>query len=141
MNPVDPDKKHVAHLLANGFVRYGLLWRPDYCLRCHQSCKPQAHHPDYNFPLKIEWLCKECHTAIHAKNRTGKGKLAWALENQFYWGLQVKGHKIYLHRFTQKSERADQDVIPVSSDHFEVKRICKLIRAGESICFPADITY
>lgn len=38
-----------------------------------QSCEicgnenVQAHHDDYNFPLKVRWLCKFHHLRLHGK--------------------------------------------------------------------------
>ena len=31
--------------------------------------KVEAHHPDYNKPLNVLWVCKKCHVNIHRKKR------------------------------------------------------------------------
>ena len=36
------------------------------CKMCNDN-KSEAHHPDYNKPKKIIWLCKIHHKAIHKK--------------------------------------------------------------------------
>lgn len=34
------------------------------CCKCGNE-KAEAHHEDYNKPLEIIWLCKQCHAALH----------------------------------------------------------------------------
>lgn len=54
----------------------GLLQRPDRCERCQKKPKPfkdgrsaiQGHHPDYNKPLEVMWLCQSCHHEWHRVN-------------------------------------------------------------------------
>jgi ribosome-binding protein aMBF1 (putative translation factor) len=41
------------------------LFVPDNCSNCNAICKPHAHHPDYNEPDNIMWLCHSCHVKIH----------------------------------------------------------------------------
>jgi len=44
-------------------VKMNLKKRPD----CKICGKPNAyaHHPNYQEPLKIIWLCKDCHRKLH----------------------------------------------------------------------------
>ena len=62
-------EKVKAHQAVKRAVKAGKLERPDVCSRCGGGGKPkrngaaaiEAHHPDYNKPLEVEWLCRECH--------------------------------------------------------------------------------
>jgi len=64
-----------AHNLVEYAVRIGVLQRPSVCSECgeHRVYKDgrsgiQAHHSDYNKPLDVTWLCKECHDEWHRTN-------------------------------------------------------------------------
>lgn len=46
-------------------LRTGELKRPITCQMCGGTCKPQAHHSDYNKPLDVQWLCIKCHRQLH----------------------------------------------------------------------------
>lgn len=62
----DPDpKKDTARIAVMHALRAGEIAKPSYCEMCFEECWPQAHHNDYNRPLKINWLCSSCHTDIH----------------------------------------------------------------------------
>lgn len=58
-------------------LRDGLIQRPDRCERCGNQPPPfkdgrsaiQAHHPDYNKPMEVMWLCQPCHHAWHREYR------------------------------------------------------------------------
>jgi hypothetical protein len=57
-------------------IRIGALSRPDICERCGKGgiardgrTLVQAHHPDYNKPLDVMWLCQSCHHEWHRTNR------------------------------------------------------------------------
>ncbi len=42
-------------------LKSGLLIKPNKCDYCGLVKKIEAHHNNYNKPLKIIWLCKLCH--------------------------------------------------------------------------------
>lgn len=53
-----------ARVLVNKALKTGELTK----LSCHcGSESTQAHHDDYNFPLKVVWVCKQHHEDIHHK--------------------------------------------------------------------------
>jgi hypothetical protein len=53
----------LARAQAHTAVRTGKIPRRDLCERCRAKSPEELHHPDYRYPLKVEWLCKECHQA------------------------------------------------------------------------------
>ena len=62
-----PDRIHNLTEVALG---NGTLQRKTHCEKCKEtSGKIGAHHPDYNRPLNVIWLCKKCHFEWHKKNK------------------------------------------------------------------------
>lgn len=55
-----------ANSAANHAIRDGKLKREP-CEACGKE-PAQAHHDDYNYPLKVRWLCKDCHARWHRDN-------------------------------------------------------------------------
>lgn len=56
-------------------LEHGRMQRVSVCEQCgdHGAFKDgrnkvQAHHPDYNKPLEVQWLCQKCHHAWHMTN-------------------------------------------------------------------------
>lgn len=54
----------------------GEITRPEACETCGQSRTHKdgrsgihAHHPDYNKPLEVMWLCQPCHYSWHKNNK------------------------------------------------------------------------
>ncbi len=44
--------------------------RPECCQMCSQpKVRLERHHPDYNLPLMIAWLCKPCHVIADRERR------------------------------------------------------------------------
>lgn len=54
--------KNAVRALVNARIKAGLMERPDHCEMCGCECKPHAHHPDYNRPLYVVFLCNKCHS-------------------------------------------------------------------------------
>lgn len=61
--------RHEAQYKARGIifraVRAGTMKAPENCTGCSLPKKLQAHHPDYNKPLDVIWLCSRCHKLQH----------------------------------------------------------------------------
>ncbi len=62
-----PEKRR-AQIAVTNALQCGKIIRPSHCSICGIVCKPEAHHPDYAFPLEIIWVCKRCHSAYHWSN-------------------------------------------------------------------------
>jgi transposase-like protein len=58
-------EKQAARLLLNAAVKDGRMIRPTNCPKCDKRCVVQAHHTDYARPLKVKWLCRQCHADVH----------------------------------------------------------------------------
>lgn len=48
-------------------LKNGKLIKPNKCTLCFSDGKVEAHHPDYEKPLEVVWLCKSCHGKVHRK--------------------------------------------------------------------------
>ena len=60
----NPEKVR-AHKYVHDAIERGRLQRPDVCEDCGKTGGIQAHHPDYNKPKEIRWLCHACHRSAH----------------------------------------------------------------------------
>lgn len=56
-------KQRRARLMIRRNIKIGKLQR-GICSICGVK-DAQAHHPDYDKPLEIQWLCKPCHFKLH----------------------------------------------------------------------------
>lgn len=65
-----------AHNIVDRAVRRGAIVPLAACEGCGGSGRIrrdggrgiEAHHDDYNFPLRVRWLCKSCHRQWHEAN-------------------------------------------------------------------------
>lgn len=56
-----------AHYTINNLVRSGKI-SPLPCEQCG-NINTEAHHEDYNKPLDVVWLCRQCHRLRHREIR------------------------------------------------------------------------
>lgn len=59
-----PEKFKARQIMGNAITNGDLVRKP--CVVCHNP-KSQGHHPNYNEPLKVIWLCISHHKDIHRK--------------------------------------------------------------------------
>lgn len=60
-------KKLKAHNAVTYALRLGRLYRWPVCAMPDCSCETvHAHHPDYDRPLDVVWLCQTHHKQAHA---------------------------------------------------------------------------
>lgn len=57
--------KHSANGKLRRAVNKGILIRSPYCQICGKECKTEGHHVDYDRPLDVVWLCRNCHVKAH----------------------------------------------------------------------------
>lgn len=60
-------KKVNAEGKALRAIKTGKLLKPDKCEKCGAITNLEAHHPDYSQPLKVQFLCMNCHKSEHKK--------------------------------------------------------------------------
>jgi len=65
-----------AQNILEDAIEKGIIKRQDTCEICGKSYRfsngrtaIQAHHPDYNRPLDVMWLCQKCHHEWHKNNK------------------------------------------------------------------------
>lgn len=61
----DHRKETLARAKVNYAVKVGKLVKPSSCEVCAMERKVEGHHPDYNKPLQVIWVCPPCHADIH----------------------------------------------------------------------------
>ena len=61
-------KKERARGMVNKRVQSGKIIKPDKCSKCGKRGYVEAHHDDYDKPLDVTWVCKDCHINIHYSN-------------------------------------------------------------------------
>ena len=64
-------RKAKARALFHAAVSRGKISVPGECEQCGEECKPEGHHPDYDKPLHVEWLCRLCHARRHSEEIYG----------------------------------------------------------------------
>ena len=57
-------KADFAHNEVLKAKKAGLLVPPSHCTFC-KNTRVVAHHPDYDDPLRVIWVCRKCHSQIH----------------------------------------------------------------------------
>ena len=57
------------HNLITRLIHQGKIKRPSICSQCSVTGKIETHHPNYNKPLKIVWLCRSCHQSLHKREK------------------------------------------------------------------------
>lgn len=65
---------HNARVLVQYAVKTNKLVKPEICERCKVKRQLEAHHPDYNKPLEVTWLCVPCHGLIHPHHNNVHGE-------------------------------------------------------------------
>lgn len=59
--------RKAASVIVNNAIKNGRLM-PQPCWVCGK--KAQAHHPDYDAPLAVAWLCPSHHALVHKQFRS-----------------------------------------------------------------------
>lgn len=58
-------RRRKANYAMGNAVRDGRLAKPDRCEACGNAGRIEGHHPDYDKPLEVNWLCSPCHRRVH----------------------------------------------------------------------------
>ena len=61
-------KKYNCRVVVKKQIAAGRIVASSACMGCCRNIKTEAHHDDYNKPLQIRWLCKQCHEKWHMNN-------------------------------------------------------------------------
>lgn len=61
-------EKTLAHRAIEKAIKTNKLVKPEQCTFCKKVRRLDAHHEDYENPLLVVWLCRDCHAKKHSKN-------------------------------------------------------------------------
>jgi hypothetical protein len=62
-------EKRAARVKLNDYKRTYAYLRGKKCTICGSEKSIQAHHPDYNHPLQVVFLCHDCHVKLHIEEK------------------------------------------------------------------------
>lgn len=63
-------EKYKARKVLNEAKKKGFIVLPWFCESCgKKTTKLEAHHEDYSKPLKVQWLCRDCHVIADLQRR------------------------------------------------------------------------
>lgn len=65
----DARKRAVCRSYTKNLIRRGELQREP-CRDCGDE-KSEVHHPDYDDPRNVVWLCRTCHLSLHRNESVG----------------------------------------------------------------------
>ena len=57
--------KNRIYWLVGAMLKRGEIEKPSSCALCNATGRIVAHHPDYNYPKTIIWVCLKCHHKVH----------------------------------------------------------------------------
>lgn len=60
----EPKKRANCRSYANVYSKRGMIVKKYECESCGGP-NPEKHHPDYDKPLEVQWLCRKCHLDLH----------------------------------------------------------------------------
>ncbi len=63
-------REYSCSKVVENALKTGKLLRPKNCSNCGCTHRLHGHHPDYNKPLWVEWLCCSCHRFLHLEKLT-----------------------------------------------------------------------
>ena len=66
-------KRYAARKALQQAVKTGSVLKPDRCETCNKRRYLTAHHEDYEEPLEVDWLCRQCHGAADRSLRKRGG--------------------------------------------------------------------
>jgi len=61
--------KRQARFAMQAATDKGIIKRGDTCEECLAVGFVEGHHDDYNKPLTVRWLCKQCHFNWHKSHK------------------------------------------------------------------------
>jgi len=74
-------------------VKSGKMIKPDRCALCGKKPrkqKIQAHHPNYDEPLYILWLCESCHRMFHSYSTENHIAEIWTKKDGMHYYVNKK---------------------------------------------------
>jgi ribosomal protein S14 len=48
-------------------INKGDIIKPLICEMCGRKTRLNGHHPNYNKPLQVKWVCNSCHSLLHIR--------------------------------------------------------------------------
>jgi hypothetical protein len=61
------ERRAEAYKIVRKAIGLGAIVRKESCEICNKETKTVAHHPDYDKPLFVLFVCEVCHRALHSQ--------------------------------------------------------------------------
>lgn len=57
--------RHKVRQAVRRALKAGEITKAGNCVLCHADTGIEAHHANYDEPLEVTWLCRNCHASYH----------------------------------------------------------------------------
>ena len=133
MNATPITERQAAYTATAKALARGQIEKPLLCERCREPGKTvYAHHPDYQRPLEIRWLCGSCHKQTHIEAgevqhwRTGRAVVALTAEER---AAQLRALWAKTKSIRVKHDYGEWRVLPRGNCGLKKREALRLARA------------
>ncbi|MCP3683804.1 MAG: hypothetical protein GY861_14055 [bacterium] len=111
--------KTKANAIVDKLRADGSIVTPGACANCKKLCTPIAHHDDYTKPSRIVFICRKCHTGVHARKIEIAENLYVEYPNKYVYFYDEKAED---RQFNFRTTKQVEDMLIEGAEHMDMTR-------------------